>query len=90
MAIALDDQGDFVTNNAGNLTTTQLGPQQNFISEVRCLQTTYSVDPTFGRSYLVWTLSQSIKDRIDDLIRISKKYLTINSVSYTNGVYNII
>jgi hypothetical protein len=88
--IAIDDQGDFIVDNDGNMTESTNPPQQNFIAEVRCLQTTYIVEPTFGRNYLTWTLSQNVNDRIADLIRISKKYLTINNVSYVNGVYSII
>jgi hypothetical protein len=81
MAIALTDDGNFLTKN-GRLTTAQNPPFQNYKSEVRCIQNTYPPDLTFGRNTLVWTLSQSVRDRCADLVRIGDKYLPVKSVTY--------
>ena len=89
MAIAIDEKGDFMVDENGDLIKSTNEPLQNYIAETRCLQTTYPFDPTFGRAYLVWTLSQAVSDRLNDLVRISKKYLTLKSISYKNGKFEI-
>lgn len=79
--IALTPNGDFVLVD-GKLSTTTNGPLQNFISESRCLQGTYSVDQNFGRNAYVWGLSQSPNDRCADLIRIGQQYLVVQAITY--------
>lgn len=81
MPIALTDNGNFETKN-GRLTTAQNPPLQYFKSEVRCIQETYEIDPTFGRNVLVWNLGQSVQDRCADLYRIGEKYMPVKSVFY--------
>lgn len=89
--IALTNNGDFAVDETGHLTTTSTPDKQNFMSEVRCLQGTYEPQPDFGRNPLVWGLSQSPKDRIDDLVRISKKYVSVQAITYNpvTKVFNI-
>lgn len=81
MAIALTDNGNFDVKD-GRLTRAQNPPLQNFKSEVRCIQETYPVNPTFGRNVLVWELSQSPQDRCADIFRIGEKYMPVKSVFY--------
>lgn len=80
--IAIDDNGNFITDAANHLTSVAVPAQQNFKAEVRCIQDTWAPDPTFGRNVLIWTLSQSPSDRCEDLTRIGLKYMTVNSVIY--------
>jgi len=90
MPIALTDNGNFLLKD-GKLTAAQNPPLQYFKSEVRCIQETYAVDPTFGRNVLVWNLSQSVGDRCSDLYRIGEKYMPVKSVTYDSELqeYNI-
>lgn len=92
MSIALDENGDFKTVG-GKLTTVtgQAALNQNAMSETRCLQDTWPVDLTFGRNQLVWGLSQSPRDRIADLVRISSKYFTVKAATYDpeRKIYNV-
>lgn len=80
--IALDDNGNFVTDEAGHLTTTSIGPIQNAKSELRCQQGDWPPDLTFGRNLLTWTLSQSVQDRSLDIYRIISKYVNVQDVAY--------
>lgn len=64
--IAIDENGDFVLID-GKLTETSVPQQQNYISEVRCLQDTYEPDPGFGRNPLTWSLSQNPSERMRNL-----------------------
>lgn len=80
--LALDNNGNFVVDTSNHLTATSVPLEQNFKSEVRCIQETWVPDSTFGRNTLVWTLSQSISDRCLDLTRIGTKYMTVQSVMY--------
>lgn len=84
MPIALDDNGNFLLGDNGNLSESQNPPLQYFKSEVRCIQETYAVDTTYGRNVLVWNLSQSVGDRCSDLYRIGEKYMPVKSVTYSN------
>jgi len=86
--IAISDSGDFVMVS-GKLSSTTKPAQQNYKAECRCMQGTYSVDSLYGLNPLIWKLSQSINDRISDLYRIGYKYLAVNSITYSNGVYII-
>lgn len=79
--IALDDNGDFVTDSNGRLVQTQNAPLQDFKSETRCIQDTYPPDLTFGRNTLIWQLG-NIKNRIDDITRIGQKYIVVQSVTF--------
>jgi len=83
--IALDDNGNFLVDGSGNLTTTSIGPIQNAKSELRCQQGTWAADPTFGRNELIWTISQSVQDRSLDIYRIISKYVNVQDVSYDTG-----
>ena len=80
--IAIDDNGNFEIDSSNHLKAAKNPPAQNLKAEVRCIQDTWTPDPTFGRNTLLWTLSQSVGDRCSDLIRIGQKYMTVNSVSY--------
>lgn len=88
--IALNESGNFVTVN-GLLSTAAYPPKQYYEAEVRCQQNTYTPDTTYGRNPIVWSLSQSPNDRIDDLIRIGQKYLVVKAVTFDSltGKYNI-
>lgn len=86
--IALSDNGDFIMVG-GKLSTTKTPEQQAYKAECRCTQGTYAVDPLYGRNPIVWSISQSVNDRISDLYRIGYKYLSVNSIVYANGVYKI-
>lgn len=89
--IGLTDNGNFLTDSNGRLLRSPNPPLQNFKSEVRCIQQSYFFDETFGRNVLVWTLGQSISDRIEDLYRIGTKYIPVQSITYSqiNGDYEI-
>ena len=89
--IALDKDGNLAVNDDGELyqVTGEAAQQQFFIAEVRCTQGTFELLPDFGKNPAVWYLSQSSADRADDLIRISKTYLTIKSIQYVNNVYEV-
>lgn len=95
--IALDANGNFIVNNSNALQTVAtpyLASVQNFESETRCEEGTFSFMPLFGLDPLAWKLSQSVSDRIADLLRIGAKYLTVQSISYnttgkTAGTYTV-
>lgn len=89
--IALTPNGDFETNANGQLINTSQPANQNFISEVRCEQGTWNPDETFGRNPIIWTVSQSPKDRIDDLTRIGQKYIVVKNITYNpvTKVFNV-
>lgn len=80
--IAIDDNGNFIVDANGRLTTTSRPADQNFVAEVRCIQGTWPVDLTYGRNVLIWTISQSPVDRCGDLARIGSKYTVVKSVVY--------
>ena len=84
MSIALTPDGNFLLVN-GRLSETSEPEQQNFMSEVRCVQNTYAPDMTYGRNPIVWTISQSTNDRIDDLTRIGQKYLVVTSITFNTA-----
>jgi hypothetical protein len=89
--IGLDDNGNFLVDSNGRLLPSPNPPLQNFKSEVRCIQQTYAIDETYGRNVLVWTLGQSVSDRISDLYRIGLKYMPVQTVTYSeqNKKYEI-
>ncbi len=80
--IALDNNGNFVVNTAGRLTTTGTPGVQCAKGETRCIQGSWEADPYFGRNELVWTISQSVQDRSADLNRIASKYINVVFVTY--------
>ncbi len=82
--IMLDDDGNFAVDSSNHLKSATNPAGQNFKSEVRCIQGTWTPDETFGRNALIWTLSQSVQDRCSDLTRIGNKYMTVESVSYNS------
>jgi len=86
--IAITDNGDFLMVS-GKLSNTTTPEQQNYKAECRCQQGTYTIDSLYGRNPIVWSISQSVNDRISDLYRIGYKYLAVNSIVYANGVYII-
>lgn len=87
--IAIDPNGDFVIVN-GKLTEAINPPWQNYMSEARCLQGTWSPDLTFGRNPIIWELG-NVGNRIDDLTRIGIKYVVVQSVTFDSTFkrYNI-
>lgn len=91
--IAIDENGNLIADKNGNIARVSEteAPLQNFISETRCVQGTFAYLPEFGLNPAVWYLSQSPRDRVDDLIRISKKYLTVRTIQYNEQTrtYNI-
>lgn len=89
--IAINQDGDFVANATGQLTETTFPEQQNYMAETRCLQGTWPPNTLFGRNPLIWGISQSVKDRIDDLTRIGQQYLVVRSITsdLQGKVYNI-
>lgn len=80
--IAIDDNGNFVTNAAGLLTETRTPAVQNAKAELRCLQGTWEADQYFGRNAIVWGVSQSTQDRTADINRVVSKYATCLFVAY--------
>lgn len=82
--ISIDFDGNIKTDSSGNIASVSgsEATQQAFVSEVRCTQGTFDLLPEFGRNPIVWTLSQSPKDRMEDIVRISKNYLTVREISY--------
>ena len=86
--IAIDDNGNFVTAS-GSLSTTDKHEPQAYKAECRCFQGQYEIDPLYGLNTLVWQLSQSVNDRIGDLYRVGYKYLSVNSITFKDGVYII-
>lgn len=86
--IALDDNGNFVLSG-GKLTNTTTPALQYFKSECRCVQGGYAADTLYGRNPIVWELSKSVDDRINDLYRIGYKYLAVNSIIYRDGKFII-
>lgn len=80
--IGLDDNGNFEVGTNGNLKLSQFPSIQNAKSELRCTQGTWFMDEFFGRSPLVWELSQSVRDRSLDIRRIAEKYASVLSVDY--------
>jgi len=80
--IEIDDNGNFVVDDNGLLKTTSRPNTQSAKAEMRCQQGSWFLDPTFGRNLLVWTISQSPRDRSMDLSRIAQKYVTVGSVVY--------
>lgn len=89
---ALTDEGDFIIDNSGNIAFVdgQHALIQNYKSEVRCEQNTFPPLPEFGRNPLIWKLSQSKQDRIDDLTRIGNKYVYVQAVTEQNNRYTIV
>ena len=89
--IAIDQSGNIITNNKGMIKSVSgdEAKEQNFASEVRCVQGTFDYLPSFGRNPAVWYLTTSISDRVFDLVRISKKYLSLKSIDYINKIFNI-
>lgn len=90
--IALDENGNFVVDANNHLKETTTPADQNFMSECRCMQGTYAMDPSYGLNPVVWELSQSPRDRCADLYRIGIKYTPVQSVLYNSetGDYSII
>jgi hypothetical protein len=80
--IALDDNGNFVTDDAGHLTTTRIPGIQNAKCELRCIQGSWPANLFFGRNQLIWTISQSVQDRSLDINRVATKYVQVISVTY--------
>lgn len=89
--IALDDNGNFVTDGAGHLTVTATPLIQCAKSELRCQQGEWISDFFFGRNVLVWGISQSTHDRAVDINRIVSKYVAVISVTYDEltKTYNV-
>jgi len=87
--IAIDENGNFVMVN-NKLSSTSNLPLQSFKAECRCEQGTYVADSLFGRNPIIWQISQSPNDRIDDLYRIGYKYLAVNSITYKEGVFIVL
>lgn len=82
MAIKIDDNGDFVTDDNGLLVSIDSPNAQSAKAEMRCQQNSWFLNPNYGRNFLVWTISQSTSDRAVDLTRIAKKYVTVGTVIY--------
>ena len=89
--IRIDDDGNFTTDAAGHLQTAPDPAVQSAKAECRCIQGSWDADPYFGRNQIVWSVSQSPRDRSADLFRIVQKYAPVMSVSFdTDGKkYNI-
>lgn len=89
--IALDDNGNFVVNIAGHLTTTRIPGIQNAKCEMRCIQGSWPANLFFGRNQLIWSISQSVQDRSLDINRIATKYVQVVSVTYEeiSARYNV-
>lgn len=82
--IEINDSGDFVVNELGQLKTTSRPNTQSAKAEMRCEQGSWYLDLNFGRNLLVWKISQSSRDRCVDLARIARKYVTVGSVVYNS------
>lgn len=80
--IALDENGNFITNSNNRLTQARRPDIQNAQAESRCVQGQYAPDLTYGKNYLTWYLSDSVSDRANDLYRIASKYTQVISVIY--------
>lgn len=89
--IALDDNGNFLEDAAGNLYATDRPNIQRAKSELRCAQGTWFLDPFFGRNQYVWSIGQSTQDRSQDIVRIAQKYTSVVALSYdvTSGTFNL-
>jgi hypothetical protein len=83
MAIALNENGNFILNN-GMLTQSQNSPWQNFEAESRCLQGTYPPNQLFGRNPISWELGNT-GNKIDDITRIGFKYVVVQSVTFNRS-----
>ena len=82
--IALDNNGNFAVNGSGLLYAATTPGVQNAKGELRCQQGSWFLNPYFGRSELVWTISQSPQDRSLDIERVTSKYCSVTSVSYNS------
>lgn len=85
--IGVDDSGNFIQGTSGTLiqVDTNAGLIQSAKAEIRCLQGTWVFNTNFGRSDIVWSLSQSSKDRSLDIFRIASRYAPVLSVDYVPG-----
>lgn len=81
--IELDDNGNMVAGVNGLLATTKTPEIQNAKSEIRCMQGEWSVDPLYGKNFLIWELSSSPNDRCNDLFIICSKYYAVQSVTWS-------
>ena len=92
MAFQLDTNGNIVIDSSTGLSKQVSGLaslEQDAISECRCEQGGNFADSTYGRSPLVWMLSQSSADRIADIKRIVTKYYNPYSITYENGIITV-
>ena len=92
MAFQLDTDGNILIDSTTGLSKQVSGLaslQQDAVSECRCEQGGNFADATYGRNPLVWKLSQSSADRVDDIKRIVTKYYTPYSISYEDGVITV-
>ena len=80
--IALDENGNFLQNENGQLKETANPEIQNAQSECRCNQGEWDVDILFGKNILIWNLTDSVNDRCNDLFRICSKYYAVQAVNY--------
>ncbi len=84
MAIALDENGNFLTNASGLLKESANPEIQNAQAECRCNQGEWDVNILFGKNILIWNLTDSVNDRCNDLYRICIKYFAVQAVNYDN------
>ncbi len=80
--IALDENGNFLSNTNGTLKETDRPEIQNAQAECRCNQGEWNVNILFGKNILIWNLTDSINDRCNDLFRICSKYYAVQAVNY--------
>jgi hypothetical protein len=92
MAFKLDNNGNIIENTVTGLSAQVEGQrslEQDAVSECRCEQGGNFTDPTYGRSILVWKLSQTDVDKVADIKRIVTKYYNPNSISCENGIITV-
>ena len=92
MAFQLDTDGNILIDSTTGLSKQVSGLaslQQDAVSECRCEQGGNFADATYGRNPLVWKLSQSSADKVDDIKRIVTKYYSPYSISYEDGVITV-